>query len=218
VLHPPASRTADAKVIHSTDSGSGVSQGWPPRRRLFEPVPGTPRWAVKAAWATAACVLPSAAWRTALGLGATLGMPQEWRDLQQVPGTGTWHVLTLSALSVTAASLTPGLVYAWGERIPAWTPRLGGKAIPTSLVVTVAGTGGAAVTALSVWAVFNWNTVATAGGQPSTFGYALASVAYAPALLWGPLLLAVTRAYATRRRRPHAPGRHAGRVPLASAR
>ena len=39
-------------------------------RRLLDVVDGTPRWAVLAAYGTVVSVLPSAVWRTAVGLPA----------------------------------------------------------------------------------------------------------------------------------------------------
>ncbi len=105
-------------------------------------VPGTPRWAARAAYVAALSVVPSAVWRTAVGIGVPLGWSDEQLRSQQIPGSGTVYVLALSVVSIGAAALTLGLVHPWGEV----TPRV------------------------------------------------------LPALLWGPLLLAVTWAYWRRRR------------------
>lgn len=69
-------------------------------------MPGTPRWAVAAAWATVLSVLPSAVWRTAVGLGIPLGWSAGQPQRQQIPGWGTGYVLAFSAGSLFATSLT----------------------------------------------------------------------------------------------------------------
>ena len=60
-----------------------------------------------------------------------------------------WESVYLVCLSLTVeglALLAFGLVTPWGERVPAWIPRLRGRRIPPRLVVTVAGTGAVLVT------------------------------------------------------------------------
>lgn len=81
-----------------------------PDARWFAPAPRTPRWAVLCAWATVACVLPSSAWRTAVGLGAPLGWSAAHLRLERIPGYGTFYVIWLSAATIAAASLTLGLI------------------------------------------------------------------------------------------------------------
>lgn len=93
------------------------------------------------AWATVWCVIPSSVWRAAAGFGAGLGMSDEWRELQQIPGPGTPYVLSLSVLSIVFASLTLGLVYPWGERVPAQVPVVGGRRYPTWLAGGLAAAG-----------------------------------------------------------------------------
>jgi hypothetical protein len=89
------------------------------------PVPNTPRWAVIAAWVTVLTVLPSSVWRTAVGLGIPLGWTDEHLRLEHIPGYGTAYVIGLSVASIAAASLTLGLVYPWGDRVPTWVPAVG---------------------------------------------------------------------------------------------
>lgn len=81
-------------------------------------VPGTPRWAVVAAWATLGCVLPSSLWRISVGLGIPLGWSDAHLRLERIPGDGTFYVIRLSVASIVAAALTLGLIYRWGERVP----------------------------------------------------------------------------------------------------
>lgn len=107
----------------------------------------------------------------------------------------------MSVVSVGAASLTLGLVYSWGQVVPSWVPWVAGRIIPTVPVVAAATAGGLLVTAIGISTALNWDTISSFQGSPTPAGYALATAAYAPALLWGPLLLVVTGAYWTRRRR-----------------
>jgi hypothetical protein len=162
-------------------------------------VSGTPTWAVVVAYGAVFSVVPSAVWRIALGLGAELGTTQAWRDFQDVPGSGTWYVVGLSVLSVAAASLTLGLIYQWGEAVPRWVPIVGGRPIPTLAVVALTTVGAFAVLAVGVNSLVNWNRIIGLKGRPEPGWYELATAAYLPALLWGPLLLAATGAYWRRR-------------------
>ncbi|MFF5051704.1 hypothetical protein ACFY1S_00760 [Micromonospora sp. NPDC000663] len=166
----------------------------------MKPSPGTPRWAVMAAWATVACVLPSSLWRTAVGLGVPLGWTAEHLRLERIPGAGTTYVITLSVLSIAFAALTLGLVYRWGDLFPLW------------LVVPIAVAGAAIVAVIVVLSVVNWPSVSGFADRP-TSGWALLMIAcYLPAALWPPLLLAVTAAHVRRRRRVTAPHRSSSRT------
>ena len=79
-------------------------------------MPGTPRWAVAAAYATVASVLPAGIWRTLVGVGVELGWTEEHLRLERIPGYGTLYVITLTVLSIGCAALTLGLVYPWDAR------------------------------------------------------------------------------------------------------
>lgn len=170
----------------------------PPATRL-RPVVGTPRWATVCAWLTLACVLPSSAWRTAVGLGAPLGWSDAHLRLERIPGDGTFYVLWLSAESIAAAALTLGLIYRWGEQIPVRIRILGGLRFPVWTVATVAGAGTLAVTAIVGLSIVHWPSVSGFSDQPGSAWALLMSACYAPAILWPPLLLAVTVAYVRRR-------------------
>ncbi|MDI6100425.1 hypothetical protein QLQ12_17595 [Actinoplanes sp. NEAU-A12] len=167
------------------------------------PVAGTPRWAVVAAWATVWCVIPSSVWRSAVGLGAGLGMSDQWRELQQIPGPGTVYVLSLSVLSIAFASLTLGLVYPWGERVPARVPVIGGRRYPTWLVAGLAAAGVVPLAVIVVMSAANWDVLIGAAGRPPSGWTMLATACYLPAALWPVLVTMVTVAYVRRRaRRP----------------
>ncbi|MEU4623425.1 hypothetical protein AB0G04_26065 [Actinoplanes sp. NPDC023801] len=173
--------------------------------RRPEPVTGTPRWAVLAAWATVWCVIPSAVWRSAAGLGAGLGMSDEWRELQGIPGPGTVYVLSLSVLSIVFASLTLGLVYPWGERVPARVPLIGGRRYPTWLVVALVVAGVVPLAVIVVMSAASWDVLLGVAGRPSPGWVMLATACYLPAALWPGLVVAVTVAYVRRRAQGRAP-------------
>lgn len=185
-----------------------VSGGWEPVRvttvaRCLRPVPGTPRWAVVCAWATVACVLPSSAWRTAVGLGIPLGWSRAHLLLERIPGYGTFYVIWLSVASIAAAALTLGLVYPWGEHVPTRIPVLGGRSLPVWLVTATAVVGALSITGIVGLSIAHWSNVSGFSDRP-TSGWALFMVAcYAPATLWPPLLLATTAAYSRRRTHHH---------------
>ncbi|WP_256106882.1 hypothetical protein [Streptomyces sp. ODS05-4] len=157
-----------------------------------------PRWALWMAWATVLCTVPSLVWRLLLGFGVDVGFTGRLGSMY----TGTAimvYVLVLSAASQAAAFLTLGLVKPWGERAPRWIPRWGGRRIPTRAVVVTAALGAVAVTALCA-------AVALAPAGPldnPEFPQGTAGVimvlCYAPLLAWGPMVAALTVAYARRR-------------------
>jgi multisubunit Na+/H+ antiporter MnhE subunit len=102
-----------------------------------------------------------------------------------------------------------GLVASWGEVFPPWIPGLRGRKVPVMAAVVPAALGAAVLTA-------GWTAVAVAvavgrtlEGDPLPSDVPWAThdwravvfvVVYAPLLLWGPLLAAVTVAYWRRRR------------------
>ncbi|MCP2635516.1 hypothetical protein K0817_002920 [Microbacterium sp. HD4P20] len=97
--------------------------------------------------------------------------------------------LMLGAAMLTGAVLTLGLVLPWGERVPRWVPRAGGRPVPVAL---------AAVPAATVAALF------TAGGLQSLSLALTAAVPIGTALIlpfwaWGPLLGLATWGYVRHR-------------------
>lgn len=162
-------------------------------------VEGTPRWAVVCAWATVACVMPSSLWRVLVGLGVPLGWSDKHLALERIPGFGTAYVITLSVLSVAAASLTLGLVQSWGEVLPRWIPALGGRRVPVWFAIVVALVGAAAVTQLVVTSIVNWSAVSGFAERPTSGWAVLMLGCYLPATLWPVLLLVTLAAYVRRR-------------------
>lgn len=171
-----------------------------------------PRWVRMAAWAVPLCVLPSALWRLALVFGAFEGqappMGDSWAERLYVPG--------LSVVSVGLGLLTLGLVHRWGEVVPSWVPRLGGRTVPVRAAYLPAVTGAGLLMALCAYAVLNahFHFVTRVrpligedrdGADITGTAEQLGVWAYAPLVLWGPLLLVVAESYRRRRRRAQAP-------------
>ncbi|MET9022938.1 hypothetical protein ABZV93_23445 [Actinopolymorpha sp. NPDC004070] len=176
-------------------------------RAAHEPVPGVPRWVLIAAYAVPFTVLPSSLWRIAAVTfhlpivtdpprgGQPLGMPDEV------------YVVVLSAVSELLAFTAVGLVARWGEVFPWWVPGLRGRRVPTAAAVVPAALGATVLTVL--WTKVFAGLHASLGhpappGDPiAEHGWRLVVFvgSYAPLLLWGPLLAAVTVAYWRRRTR-----------------
>jgi hypothetical protein len=93
--------------------------------------------------------------------------------------------LMLGAAMFTGAILTLGLVVPWGERVPRWVPRAGGRAIPVALAAVPAATVAALFTAGGVQSV----TLAVTGAVP------IGTVLILPFWAWGPLLGLATWGY-----------------------
>ena len=165
--------------------------------------PPAPRWAHAAACAAVASVTPSAIWRVAVGLGVDLGWSADQLERQDIPGTGTAYVIGLSSLSLVGAGLTLRLVRPDGDRVPGWVPVVGGRRVPVSAVVAVSLAGAVVVGWAAVMSVQSWDRVSGFADRPGSRWELLMAACYAPALLWAPLLLAVTGSYARRTlRRP----------------
>ncbi|MFI6132432.1 hypothetical protein [Micromonospora sp. NPDC051141] len=161
-----------------------------------------PRWAVRAAHLIPLVVLPSGLWRIALVAGLPIGAVVAGVPIR--PGFGeSVYIVALSLVSEGLALLALGLVRPWGEVFPRRLPWLGGRRVPPPLAVTAATAGAVALTA--IWGYAMWGALLHGNdlGLP-TGGFALLVGCYAPLVLWGPLLLAVTWSY-HHRRTPHAP-------------
>lgn len=151
-----------------------------------------PRAIRVAAWAVPLCVLPSAVWRVV----AVPRLPDACPG-----GAGTYlYVVALSAVSVTAAFLTVGLVSPWGRTVPRWVPIVAGRRIEPRLVLAAAGAGIAILAAVYLYAVLNpvfgWrepnDDIPGCPPPDRADGAWLAIAAYAPLVAWLPLLTIVT--------------------------
>ncbi|MFC9793845.1 hypothetical protein ACFVJI_14485 [Streptomyces sp. NPDC127584] len=163
------------------------------------PVPPPPRWAVRAAHVAAWSTVPSGVWRVALVLGVPVGVMGREEFLASFPHhsflMGLGYVLLLCAVAEGASYLTLGLVRPWGDVMPRWIPLLGGRPVDPRIAVLAASLGAFTVTFLW-WVLFFGGLLASESPDPGfSGGEALFLAAYAPLLLWGPLLAAVTWSY-----------------------
>lgn len=179
---------------------------------------GVPVWARRAAFAIPFTVLPSGLWRIA---GMTFGLPVT-KDIDvgrgEVPGwlpMGVYAVI-LTLLAEGLAFLAIGLVSTWGEVWPRWVPVLGGRPVRPMAAIVPAALGALILTLLWTTAFIAVLTGHGADGSQLSDGsvrgtllYLVGALdwravlfvaAYVPLLAWGPLLAAVTYAYAVRRK------------------
>lgn len=180
-------------------------------RGAHHAVPDAPGWARKAAYLVPLCVLPSSVWRIVVVVGArTDNVAGQSDDLP------AWlpievYVVLLSVVSELLAFTAVGLVASWGEVFPRWLPQLRRRSVPTLLAAVPATIGATVLTALTLTSLVTSLHGTNVRGEPLPENYPLhlrdlegvvSVAAYAPLLLWGPLLAALTVAYVRRRRRP----------------
>jgi hypothetical protein len=159
-------------------------------------LPNVPRWAQRAAVGAALSNVPSGLWRLAIAVGLPVGLAQSEYDQMHAPGWGSFYLVGLSVVSELLAFLTLGLVQSWGETWPRWIPYLRGHRVPVLPATIVAGLGALATTVFGAMFVY---TSVDADMDASPWGTWLLNIVYAPLLLWGPLLGAVTVHYYRRR-------------------
>ncbi len=163
--------------------------------------PPPPRWAQRAATLTVLTTVPCGLWRMAMAVGVPVGASDQIRQERYgFPGWGTVYVFGLSSLLLGLALLTLGLVQKWGEVVPGWIPLIGRKRVPPLAAVVPAGVGAAALTLLWVGVFSNVEQIFVQYGLDGA-ERVLMTACYAPLLLWGPLLAAVTVSYHRRHRR-----------------
>jgi hypothetical protein len=157
------------------------------------------RWAVVAAHLAPLVTLPSGLWRFGLVFGASMGVVMDGGP-KTVGGWEIAYVIGLSVVAEATALLTIGLVRPWGERAPAWMPLIGGRRVPPGPVAAVALLGSLALMYIWVGAALAYAGDELADGFMASGWEALFVAAYAPLLLWGPLVAAVTFDYWRRHR------------------
>jgi hypothetical protein len=164
-------------------------------RTLHRPAPGVPAWAVRVAAAIPLVVLPSSIWRVTV----VWFFPPDGSGPDDLP---PWlpievYVVLLSVVSEALAFSAYALVTRWGSRLPSW------------LVGVPAALGAVALVAITCLSAVTSLRGVTVRGDPLPDGYplhtrdlegVLAILAYAPLLLWGPLLATLTVAYWRRSR------------------
>ena len=204
-------RAAVARHREGMTTATKIPAAW---AAAHAPAAGVPRWARVAAYAVPLTVLPSSAWRIA---ACTFHAPIVRGDVVSdvtssgVPGVPLWlYVILLSIVSELLAFTAVGLVSTWGEVFPRWIPVLRGRRVPALAAVVPAALGAAVLTLLWTWMAVSMSLGLRIDGRPQaatapvSFGDwkgLVAVAAYAPLLLWGPLLGAVTISYWRRRRR-----------------
>ncbi|MEU9413964.1 hypothetical protein [Streptomyces sp. NPDC048272] len=169
------------------------------------PAVGASRAMRLTAKAAALTVLPNCVWRLVIAIGIPVG----WGAGNQLhhshyPGWGSLYLLALSVFQECLGLLALGLVLRWGEIVPRWVPRIGGRRLPLFVALVPASLGAIALIGITLLGASTWNDVIAADpDQPSEgFGYWFFTLSYAPLLLWGPLLAIVTIGYWRRRRTP----------------
>ncbi|MEU3603087.1 hypothetical protein ABZ714_30915 [Streptomyces sp. NPDC006798] len=207
-----ATRTRDALAPARVPAAPHAAPRTPTRRTagtVTLPPAGRAMRAVAAA--AALTVLPSGLWRIAIAFGWDSGFGEGALHRSEFPGTGSLYLIALSVFAELLGLLALGLVRPWGEAVPPWVPLLGGRRIPTAAAVIPASLGALAVTLITVQGAFAWNDPDNMGapGAPEGDKYWIMTAAYAPLLLWGPLLAVVTVAYCLRRGRAAVAGRPA---------
>ncbi|MEU2800531.1 MULTISPECIES: hypothetical protein [unclassified Streptomyces] len=162
--------------------------------------PPPPRWARWAAHAVPLVVLPSSLWRLAMAVGIPVGYSDEvLRTDYGIPGSGYVVLPLISLAQEAAALLTLGLISKWGLIAPRWLPFIGGRPVRPMAAVVPAALGALILTVVTFSQLMIWDSVdqdTLTGGHRALMGWC-----YAPLLLWGPLLAAVTVSYYLRRRR-----------------
>ncbi|WP_331736768.1 hypothetical protein [Streptomyces sp. NBC_00211] len=149
-------------------------------RAAHAPLAGAPPSARLVAHAIPFVVLPSGVWRIATVVFAMAGDGRHHGAADTTAGLPTpVYVTLLSVLSELLAFAAVGLIAPWGEAFPRWVPVLRGRRVPLP---------------------DDFPTIALHGWRLGSF-----LAAYAPLLLWGPLLGLLTVAYWRRRRTPPAP-------------
>ena len=159
-----------------------------------------PLWTRRAAALIVLATIPSGLWRTSMALGLPVGADDGYRRAHYgFPGWGTAYVVGLTLLLVGLASLGLGLVRPWGLVVPRWIPVLGGRPVRPLAAVLPAALGSLALTLLWVVAFANLGIIFDEYGLEGAERWVVGAC-YAPLLLWGPLLAAITLSYARRTR------------------
>ncbi|MFD7029211.1 hypothetical protein ACFWAR_14375 [Streptomyces sp. NPDC059917] len=159
-----------------------------------------PRWALLFAKALPFVVLPQCLWRLPFAFDFSMGMIDP--AAPPMPWWAPPYVVGLSVFTEALALLCTGLVSGWGERVPNWIPLIGGRRVAPLAATVPAALGGLGLVAmwdtmpLAWFGVLGFHEVAFTNG----WWMLLARVCIAPAMLWGPIVLALTYAYHRRRR------------------
>ncbi|MGW2492576.1 hypothetical protein ACWCV9_35955 [Streptomyces sp. NPDC001606] len=108
-----------------------------------------PRWAVRAAHVITLATLPTGIWRLLLATGHPAGYTEAGYKALDATGWGAAYLIGLSLSSEALALFTLGLVRPWGEVIPHFVPRIGGRRVHPWAATLVGGICAALLTAPS---------------------------------------------------------------------
>lgn len=179
------------------------------------------RWALIAGWGSLLLPVPSVLWRLLMLAGVDVGFGLTGEVQESASAIG--YVLGLEVLTVLVAVLGFGLIRRWGEVVPGWVPRLGGRTIPPLVPIIVGGIGSAVLLGLigSVLATFVLAWTGTVPGWTPDVGMtagerAFLLTCYVPFFLW-PVAIAVALIGYARRRLGTRPDRtrvRQGRAPI----
>lgn len=135
-------------------------------------VPGVAGWERIAAYAVPLTVLPSSLWRIA---ACTFHAPIVRGDVDagaspsNIPGLPIEiYVILLSVVSELFAFTAVGLVASWGEVVPRWLPRLGGRRVPRLVAAVPATLGAVTLTLLWTWVAITFSLGRRVDGSPAT--------------------------------------------------
>ncbi|SMX80700.1 hypothetical protein BC102111_01777 [Brevibacterium casei CIP 102111] len=179
------------------------------------------RWALIAGWGSLLLPLPSVLWRLLMLAGVDVGFGLSGEVRESAAGIG--YVLGLEVLTVLVAVLGFGLIRRWGEVVPGWVPRLGGRTIPPLVPIIVGGIGSAVLLGLigSVLAKFVLAWTGTVPGWTPDVGMtagerAFLLTCYVPFFLWPVAIASALIGYAGRRlgTRPGRTRVRQGRAPI----
>ena len=197
-----------ATITHPGSARSPWRAAW---HAAHDPVVGVPSWARIAAVAIPLVVLPASVWHIVV----VNFFPPDASGASQAEDLPSWlpvevYVVLLSVFSELVAFTAIGLIAGWGQVFPRWIPWLRGRTVPFALAVIPATIASVVLTGVTVTGLVSNASGRTITGEPLPDNYplhfrdlegAVSVAAYAPLLLWGPLLAAVTVAYWRRRRR-----------------
>ncbi|MGW2269492.1 hypothetical protein [Streptomyces yangpuensis] len=174
------------------------------RAQAPDRLPGVPPWLKRIAALASLTVLPSCLWRLAIAAGVPMGWgPGSELHHSYYPGRESLVLVLVTVLQECLGLLSLGLVRSWGERLPGWIPRLGGRRFHPLVAVVPAALGALALTGITILGAAVWSEVNAANPDaPTGLALWIFSLSYVPLLLWGPLLGVLTVAY-WRRRRVH---------------
>ncbi|MGW2372290.1 MULTISPECIES: hypothetical protein [Kitasatospora] len=156
-----------------------------------------PRWALRLARALPFVLLPHCLWRLPFAFDFRMGLVDpaapayEWWD--------TPYVFALSLITEALALLTVGLVSGWGEVFPRWVPFLRGHRVPPLGPLIATLLGGLVLFGLFGLQPLVWFGVVDEVGFGNIWWEALYRVCVSPAMLWGPITIALGIAYYRRR-------------------